>query len=194
MDGQLDTIRAYLKEHDLQGKVAEAVTKCVQTLPADPNAFLAEFFAGKAGKAAAAPAASPMAEEAAMIFAKADADHDGNLTKNEVKKFLNATPELKAVFVGSAGWQGLWAEVDTDGDANISLDEWKAFYCSKMGGAAPAGGEKKLSKKEKKAAAKAASVGGGDKKDKKKGGGDPEAEAAEAKKKHEKHIKAVVKE
>jgi len=114
MDGQLDTIRAYLKEHDLQGKVAEAVTKCVQTLPADPNAFLAEFFAGKAGLAA--PAA-----------------------------------------------------------------------------ASPAGEDKKMSKKEKKAAAKAAS-GGGDKKDTKKKGADPEAEAAEAAKKHDKHIKAVVKE
>jgi len=49
MEAQLDTIREYLKKHDLQGKVAEAVTKCVQVLPEDPNKFLAEYFAEKAG-------------------------------------------------------------------------------------------------------------------------------------------------
>merc|ERR1719506_93315 len=57
MEQQLDVIRAYLKEHDLQGKVAEAVTKCVQALPEDPNKFLAAYFAEKAG--VAAPEAAP---------------------------------------------------------------------------------------------------------------------------------------
>merc|ERR1711998_36189 len=44
----LDNIKKYLEQHDLQGKGAAAVTECVQVLPADPDDFLAKYFAKKA--------------------------------------------------------------------------------------------------------------------------------------------------
>jgi len=48
MAGQtLDNIKQYLEKHDLQGKVAAAVTECVQVLPEDPDDFLATYFAKK---------------------------------------------------------------------------------------------------------------------------------------------------
>merc|ERR1711871_1487604 len=188
MDQQLDKIRAYIEKHDLQGKVSAAVTKCVQTLPEDPNAFLASCFAESSPKKAAPakPVAGPAAETAAMLFAKADANHDGVLSKSEIKKFLkNQEPSLKKAFgVAEGGWESLWAACDLDGDKTISLEEWKALYTSKVGGAA--GGDakesKKQSKKEKKEAKK--KEGGGEKKK------DPASDAEAAKKK----LKAVEKE
>merc|ERR1711968_123373 len=164
MDQQLDKIRAYIEKHDLQGKVSAAVTKCVQTLPEDPNAFLASCFAEASPKKAAPakPVAGPAAETAAMLFAKADANHDGVLSKSEIKKFLkNQEPSLKKAFgVAEGGWESLWAACDLDGDKTISLEEWKALYTSKVGGAA--GGDakesKKQSKKEKKEAKKIKAV------------------------------------
>jgi hypothetical protein len=76
MEQQLDTIRAYLKKHDLQGKVAEAVTKCVQVLPEDPNVFLAEYFTEKAGgkvKAAAPAGEKQLSKKEKKAAAKAAA-------------------------------------------------------------------------------------------------------------------------
>merc|ERR1711934_582486 len=64
---QIDVIEAYLKENDLQGKVSEAVTKCVQMDPRPDNVdkFLAEHFAAKAGLSfGAAPAGGASAAAA----------------------------------------------------------------------------------------------------------------------------------
>merc|ERR1719440_363682 len=89
MEQQLDVIRAYLKEHDLQGKVAEAVTKCVQALPEDPNKFLAAYFAEKAGVAApeAAPAQKKKAkkEKAAKAEPKVDPEAEAKKRAKQVK-------------------------------------------------------------------------------------------------------------
>merc|ERR1711871_444355 len=188
MDQQLDKIRAYIEKHDLQGKVSAAVTKCVQTLPEDPNAFLASCFAEASPKKAAPakPGAGPAAETAAMLFAKADANHDGVLSKSEIKKFLkNQEPSLKKAFgVAEGGWESLWAACDLDGDKTISLEEWKALYTSKVGGAA--GGDAKESKKQSKKEKKEA---------KKKGGKEEKAPDAEADAKAAaKKLKAVEKE
>jgi sRNA-binding protein len=190
MDQQLDKIRAYIEKHDLQGKVSAAVTKCVQTLPEDPNAFLASCFAEASPKKAAPakPVAGPAAETAAMLFAKADANHDGVLSKSEIKKFLkNQEPSLKKTFgVAEGGWESLWTACDMDGDKSISLEEWKALYTSKVGGAAAAGGDAKESKKQSKKEKKEAKKKGG----KEEKAADPEADAKAAAKK----VKAVEKE
>jgi hypothetical protein len=191
---QLDNIRAYIKKHDLQGVIAQAVSKCVQILPEDPVDFLAKQLA----ESATGTAPVSLDQEAAMIFAKADADHDGKLTKNEIKKFMQSNADLKQAFrVGvEGGWAKLWADVDEDGDGAISLTEWQMIYNMRMGGkpaskaaAAPEGGEKKESKKQSKKEKKAAKKGGD-------GGGkaekapDPEADAKALSKK----IKGVEKE
>jgi predicted RNA-binding protein with RPS1 domain len=197
---QLDVIRAYIQEHDLQGKVAEAVTKCVQAQPADPSAFLGKYFAEKSTVAPSLDVAA-LEEQAAICYAKADTDHDGSLTRNEIKKFLSGNSKLKEKMGAAEGWANLWKNIDFDNDGAISMTEWKAFYVKQMHGhgavghavsaeaasndAAP---EKKMSKKEKKAAA-AAKAGGGDKKKEKKGD-DPEAAAKMAAKK----LKAAIKE
>jgi len=184
---QLDTIREYIKKHDLQGKIAEAVSKCVQTLPEDPVDFLAKHLAEKAK---GTPAMS-LDDEAIMIFAKADADHDGQLTKSEIKKYMKEEPRLKTAFGVDKenGWSRLWEHADEDNDGSITLTEWKALYNAKMGGSSietrPAEEpkqSKKQSKKEKKAAKKEG--GGGEKKK------DPASDAEAAKKK----LKAVEKE
>jgi len=195
MDQQLDKIRAYIDKHDLQGKVSAAVTKCVQTLPEDPNAFLASCFAEAAPKRAPVPA-SAASEVAAMLFAKADKNHDGVLTKSEIKNFLKKEePKLKEAFgVNSeGGWQALWSGTDMDTDGQINLEEWKALYISKVGTAGQTGGSedkkenKKMSKKEKKEAKKKEGGGGGG--DKKKASSAEDDAKAAAKK-----LKAVEKE
>merc|ERR1712178_553928 len=126
---QLNAIKAYLEKNDVQGNIAEAVTKCVQLLPEDFNAFMAEYYAGKANLAFA----SVLDTEARSLFARADHDHDNKLTKTEIKDFLNKTPELKTIFMKSAGgWASLWADMDDNDDNEFNLDEWVKYYSQKM--------------------------------------------------------------
>jgi len=163
---QLNAIKAYLEKNDVQANIAEAVTKCVQLLPEDFNAFMAEYYANKANLAIA----SVLDSEARSLFARADHDHDNKLTKTEIKNFLNKTPELKQIFLNSSSnWHALWAELDDNDDNEFSEAEWVAFYSKKMGSYLnDAGGDANavmrastedsgaLSKKDKKKAAKAA--------------------------------------
>eukprot|EP00656_Telonema_subtile_P047039 TRINITY_DN5381_c0_g1_i8.p1 TRINITY_DN5381_c0_g1~~TRINITY_DN5381_c0_g1_i8.p1 ORF type:complete len:634 (-),score=225.78 TRINITY_DN5381_c0_g1_i8:321-2222(-) len=53
-------------------------------------------------------------------FHEADLDHDGVLSKNEVKKYVKADTGLRALFHIEEGWQRFWQMMD-DADEGIAL-------------------------------------------------------------------------
>lgn len=68
-------------------------------------------------------------------FATADKNHDGELSKSELKKFLSANSgskhdELVAKYNTSKqlGWANLFATMDTDGDGKFSPSEFSNWY------------------------------------------------------------------
>jgi len=190
----------------LQDKLSDAVTKAVELRPDNPEEFLAKWFAEKASKSGskAPPEASALEEEAVQVFAKADKNSDGEVTKSELKKFLQeeGSAKVREAFGVSEGWAKLFEEIDANNDGKFCLTEFKAIYTKKMlaagGGAAKGATEQpqgKKSKKEKKAEKKKEGGGGdnqqqGGKKKKGKDEPDPEAEKKAAAKK----VKAVEKE
>jgi len=205
-----DEIREYIKANDMQGVMAEAVTKCVTARAANVNKFMAEYFAGKAKIALV----GELEVEARALFAKADHDNDGNLTKTELKEFLSKTPELKKVFMKtSEHWGALFGEMDKDGDCAFSVDEWVVEYKKKMneffGGEATAEDvaatsaqvdapskkdKKKAAKEAKKAANKDAAPPAQQEGKKKKKGGAAELTPEEIAKAAAKKEKAAIKE
>jgi translation initiation factor 3 subunit D len=71
------------------------------------------------------------AADAAKIFASADKNGDGTLTKSEIKKYAQtpAGSSIKTLFdVKNSGWGKLWETVDQDGDGSFSLEEFTAAY------------------------------------------------------------------
>jgi hypothetical protein len=189
----------------------------VEARPADVNKFLAEYFAGQAHIGLA----TDLDIAARALFAKADKNCDGNLTKVEMKDFLAATPNLKNIFMkDSAGWAGLFDEMDADGDASFDVNEWIKFYTTKMKAhygenvtdahtaEAHAADDGAMSKKDKKKAAKEAKKKANaesgnapaeqqpkqSKKDKKKGGAEVEKTPEELEKMAKKKRAAVFKE
>merc|ERR1719183_2254445 len=84
---------------------------------------------------AGVPSKEQLTAEAKAHFEQADKNGDGNLTKQEIKKYMSsAGADLKEHFgVKNGGWQALWNEMDADGDGSMSIQEWTALYVSKMG-------------------------------------------------------------
>ena len=161
-----DTIREYLVQHDVQGRIAEAVSACVQTLPSNVDLFMAEYFAAKTAVHA------DLVLEAHSIFAKADINSDGKLTKQELKDYLIKTPKLKQILLNNGGWSTMFAQIDGDNNAEFDANEFATFYEEKVKAAVGKEGlveahhvealhevdenakSKKNKKKEKKAAGK----------------------------------------
>jgi Ca2+-binding EF-hand superfamily protein len=55
----------------------------------------------------------------------ADKDGNGKLTKDEVKKYLKANPEIKTLLLGKDDtWQAFFEGMDTDGDGSYDLVEF----------------------------------------------------------------------
>merc|ERR1719440_634783 len=126
MEQQLDVIRAYLKEHDLQGKVAEAVTKCVQALPEDPNKFLAAYFAEKAG--VAAPEAAPAQKKESKKEKKKKAKKE-KAAKAEPKVDPEAEAKKRAKQVKAIEKEGGKKGVEIEGAADMG---GLAFFCTTL--------------------------------------------------------------
>lgn len=106
---------------------------------------LAEASAAAAAAAADASQSSPApssaldsslsAEEQAAawvreVFARADKDGNGILSKTELKTVLHQDEDLRTQFraVGGRHWKDFWHELDVDGDGRISLDEMLQFF------------------------------------------------------------------
>jgi len=70
--------------------------------------------------------------EAEKIFKTADRNNDGELTKTELKKYLQGDAELKESLMGSQGWQEFFAELDKDGDSKFSLEEFQLVFVKKQ--------------------------------------------------------------
>merc|ERR1712072_353893 len=78
--------------------------------------------------------------DARRIFAEADRDGNGVLSKLELKKFLKSNRTLRSAFVdqqkgGDTGkeyidWEPLWKDLDANGDGEFDETEWVAFYVS----------------------------------------------------------------
>ena len=168
-----ETIREYLVQHDVQGRIAEAVSACVQTLPSNVDLFMAEYFAAKIGSGASKTAVhADLVLEAHSIFAKADINSDGKLTKQELKDYLIKTPKLKQILLNNGGWSTMFAQIDGDNNAEFDANEFATFYEEKVKAAVGKEGlveahhvealhevdenakSKKNKKKEKKAAGK----------------------------------------
>ena len=69
--------------------------------------------------------------KAAELFRLADLNQDDVLTKNEMKKFARTDEgaPLRELFdVERAGWSGVWAAIDTNGDREFSKQEFVAAY------------------------------------------------------------------
>merc|ERR1719201_345590 len=126
MEQQLDVIRAYLKEHDLQGKVAEAVTKCVQALPEDPNKFLAAYFAEKAG--VAAPEAAPAQKKESKKEKKEKAKKE-KAAKAEPKVDPEAEAKKRAKQVKAIEKEGGKKGVEIEGASDMG---GLAFFCTTL--------------------------------------------------------------
>jgi chromosome segregation ATPase len=61
----------------------------------------------------------------ARVFVAADKDGNGKLSKNEIKKYFKAKPEVKKVLLGADfKWQAFFVGMDTDGDGSFDLDEF----------------------------------------------------------------------
>jgi len=128
MEAQLDVIRAYLKEHDLQGKVAEAVTKCVQVLPEDPNAFLATYFAEKAGVAAPAVEAAPSKKDSKKEK-KEKAKKAAAAPKEEKKADPEAEKKIRDKKVKAIEKEGGKKGVEIEGASDMG---GLAFFCTTL--------------------------------------------------------------
>merc|ERR1711907_646780 len=65
-------------------------------------------------------------KEGKALFAEADIDQNGSLSKSELKKFLSANEnKYKHLFgISTTGYKELYEEMDTDGDANFSEEEF----------------------------------------------------------------------
>merc|ERR1712100_787849 len=126
MEQQLDVIGAYLKEHDLQGKVAEAVTKCVQALPEDPNKFLAAYFAEKAG--VAAPEAAPAQKKESKKEKKEKAKKE-KAAKAEPKVDPEAEAKKRAKQVKAIEKEGGKKGVEIEGASDMG---GLAFFCTTL--------------------------------------------------------------
>jgi len=66
---------------------------------------------------------------AESLFALADVNADGKLSKGEIKKLALSHPSIKEMFqVDHLGWASMWNILDQNHDGKFSQDEWQAAY------------------------------------------------------------------
>lgn len=111
----------------------------VETLKTQLAEAAAAAAAADASQSSPAPSSaldsSLSAEEQAAawvreVFARADKDGNGILSKTELKTVLHQDEDLRTQFraVGGRHWKDFWHELDVDGDGRISLDEMLQFF------------------------------------------------------------------
>merc|ERR1712166_999224 len=69
--------------------------------------------------------------EAEKVYAAADVNGDGGLSKTEMKKVIQKDPGLRAKLV-SGSWKDFFAVLDKDGDGTVDPDEFIKFYIHKL--------------------------------------------------------------
>merc|ERR1712166_1661817 len=69
--------------------------------------------------------------EAEKVYAAADVNGDGGLSKTEMKKILQKDAGLRAKLV-SGSWKEFFAVLDKDGDGTVDLAEFITFYTKRL--------------------------------------------------------------
>ena len=69
--------------------------------------------------------------EAKELYALADVNNDGLLSKGEMKKVIQKDPDVRKRLV-SGGWKDFFAELDIDGDGSIECEELVNYYVCKL--------------------------------------------------------------
>jgi len=70
--------------------------------------------------------------EANAIFAQADLNANGTLSKNELKKFLKKNQALKDALMQGEPYAAMWDGLNEVDDGVISDEEWRHFYVKRM--------------------------------------------------------------
>merc|ERR1719237_1643341 len=65
------------------------------------------------------------------IFDKIDANSDGNLTIDEVKKYVKETDKSLELSLGIGRWEDFVHATDTDGDGEVSRQEFVEYFGSR---------------------------------------------------------------
>jgi len=70
--------------------------------------------------------------QALRVFLAADRDHNGWLSKRELKQQLAKDATLKEAMLQGKGYALMFEELDADSDGRMSIQEWSKFYASRV--------------------------------------------------------------
>jgi len=120
--------QAQVTEAECQAQAAEAEAAQAEAEADEAEALLSNGTADSMPQ----PSQAELEAEAKAIFIRVD-KHRGNaeITKTDLKKFLQSAPDLKQQLLAGGGWQSLFEDLDADGNEKFSLEEFQACYVSK---------------------------------------------------------------
>merc|ERR1712166_302379 len=118
---------------------AEQVAPAVEDAPLSPRDPLDEKFEQHYNEQQQHAGNLPVLSEETMradaekIFASANGQFEGILSKSAVKNLLKANETLRELLLGGGGYGPFFAEIDKNGDGSIELEEFVKYYVKKLG-------------------------------------------------------------